>query len=103
MKKIESLAPVAAVVAALGTLMCCLPVAFLGAAGLAELSVWSTRLHWWLLGGALVLLATGFVQMHGRRSCSTRSRASRMMLWIALGMVAAVILFPQWLATLLAR
>lgn len=103
MKKIESLAPAAAVVAALGTLMCCLPVAFLGAAGLAELSLWSARLHWWLLGSALVLLAAGFAQMYGRRSCKTRGRASRMMLWIALGIVAAVILFPQWLATLLAR
>jgi len=40
MKVLEKGAPAAAIVAALSTLACCVPLGFLGAAGLASMSVW---------------------------------------------------------------
>lgn len=100
----EKITPVAAVLAALGTMVCCLPIGFLGAAGLAAASEWSGRLRWWLLGGSLALLAVGFVQLYGgRRACRRRGRVSVALLWIATALVLAIVLFPQLVAGLLAR
>lgn len=97
MSRGERAAPVAAAVAALATLVCCLPLGFAGAASLAVLSTWAGRWRGWLIGASLVLLVVGFVQIYGRRSCS-RSRSSQVILWIALALVVAVYLFPQWVA-----
>ena len=103
MSKRERLAPVAAVVAALATLVCCLPLGFIGAAGLAGLSVWSARLRWWLLGASLGLLALGFVQLYGKkRKCRRPSAISVALLWVAVVLVLAVLLFPQFVASALA-
>src|SRR2546427_9237366 len=68
MRVAERATPVAAVMAALSTLACCLPLGFLGAAGLAGASVWLQPMRPWLLASAAVLLAIGFVQIYAKRN-----------------------------------
>jgi len=102
-KVAERATPVAAVIAALSTLACCLPLGFLGAVGLAGLSVWAQSLRGWFLALAIALLVVGFVQLYrGRKQCSRRSPLSIAMLWVATAIVLLVILFPQMIASLLA-
>jgi len=55
MRVAERATPVAAVIAALSTLACCLPFGFLGAVGLAGLSVWARSYAGWFLALAAVL------------------------------------------------
>jgi hypothetical protein len=103
MRVVERVAPVAAVVASLATLACCLPFAFLGAVGLAGASVKLQLARPWLLAGAGVLLVVGFVQLYLRRNqCRTRSRLTLALFWSAALIVLLVILFPQLLANLIA-
>lgn len=98
----ERATPVAAVIAALSTLACCLPLGFLGAAGLAGLTVRLQTGRPWLLAGALVLLALGFVQLYRRNQCKKRSPVSIALFWCSVIVVTLVILFPQVIASLLA-
>ncbi len=103
MRVAERATPVAAVVAALSTLACCLPLGLLGAIGLAGLSVWAQSFRSWFLGLALVLLVAGFVQLYrGHSQCRKRSPLSVAMLWVATAVVLVIILFPQMIASLLA-
>ena len=103
MKFAERATPVAAVVAALSTLACCLPLGFLGAVGLAGSSVWSQPLRPWLLGGTAVLMGIGFVQLYrGRKQCTNRSPVSVALFWGAAVIVLFIILFPQLIASLIA-
>ncbi len=103
MRVAERATPVAAVVAALSTLACCLPLGLLGAIGLAGLSVWAQSFRGWFLGLAVVLLVAGFVQLYrGQSQCRKRSPLSVAMLWVATAIVLVVILFPQMIASLLA-
>ena len=103
MRVAERATPVAAVVAALSTLACCLPLGLLGAIGLAGLSVWAQSFRSWFLGLAITLLVVGFVQLYrGRKQCRKRSPLSTAMLWVATAIVLLVILFPQMIASLLA-
>jgi uncharacterized membrane protein YidH (DUF202 family) len=103
MRIAERTTPVAAVIAALSTLACCLPLGFVGAIGLAGLSVWAQTLRGWFLGLAITLLVVGFVQLYrGRNQCKKHSPLSIAMLWVATAIVLLVILFPQMIATLLA-
>src|SRR2546428_7752647 len=67
MKVAERATPVAAVLAALSTMACCLPFGFLGAVGLAGASVRLQAARPCLLVVALVLLAVGFVQVYPGR------------------------------------
>jgi hypothetical protein len=93
---------VAAVIATLSTLACCLPFAFLGALGLAGASVLQLARPW-LLAGAGVLLVVGFVHLHVRRNrCQRRSPISIALFWGAAVIVLLVILFPQLIASLIA-
>lgn len=103
MRVVERATPVAAVIAALSTLACCLPLGFLGALGLAGASVWARAARPWLLGGALALLVLGFVQLYrGRAQCRKRSPISIALFWLAAAVVLLVILFPQLIASLVA-
>ena len=102
MKVAERATPVAAVIAALSTLACCLPLGFLGAVGFAGLSVWAQSLRAWFLGLAITLLVVGFVQLYRGNQCKKRSPLSIAMLWVATAIVLLVILFPQMIASLLA-
>jgi len=77
MKVLEKGAPAAAIVAALSTLACCVPLGFLGAAGLASMSAWVQPLRPWLLGASVALLCLGCVQLYFRKSaCVRRSTVS---------------------------
>ncbi len=103
MKVAERATPVAAVIAALSTLTCCLPFAFLGAVGLAGASIRLQALRPWLLASSGLLLIVGFVQLYVRRGqCQTRSPLSIALFWGAAVIVLLVILFPQLIASLLA-
>lgn len=103
MKVAERATPVAAVIAALSTLACCLPFAFLGAVGLAGVSVRLQALRPWLLASSGILLVVGFVQLYVRRNrCQKRSTLSIALFWGAAVIVLLVILFPQLIASLIA-
>jgi len=103
MRVAERATPVAAVIAAISTLACCLPFGFLGAVGLAGLSIWAQTFRGWFLAIAVVLLVVGFVQLYRNRSqCKKRSRASIVLFWIATAIVLLVVLFPQIIASLIA-
>jgi hypothetical protein len=104
MKLLEKGVSTAAVMAALSTLACCVPLGFLGALGLASLSVWVQPLRPWLLGASVALLAVGFIQLHVRKSaCARRSAASLIIFWTAVVVVSLIVVFPQVVASLIAR
>ena len=98
----EKSAPAAAIVAALSTLACCVPLGFLGAVGLASVSVWAQRYRLWLLIAAIGFLCLGSAQLHFRKSCVRRGRTSLVLFWTAVVVVILVILFPQVIASLVA-
>jgi len=103
MRVAERVTPVAAVVAALSTLACCLPLTFLGALGLAGASVRLQSARPWLLVIAAALLGIGFIQLYVRRNrCQKRSPLSITLLWVAAVVIVLVILFPQVIASLIA-
>jgi hypothetical protein len=103
MRVAERVTPVAAVIAALSTLACCLPFAFLGAMGLAGASVKLQLARPWLLAGAGILLVVGFVQLYVRRNqCRRGSLLSIAVFWVAVVTVLLIVLFPQVIASLLA-
>lgn len=102
MKITEKGAPAAAIIAALSTLACCLPLGFLGAVGLAGLSLWAREYSRWLLIASIVFLVVGAVQLYLRKSCVKRSAASLVLFWTAVVVVVLVTLFPQVLASLIA-
>lgn len=102
MRVIERTTPVAAVVAALTTLACCLPLSFLGA-GLTGALAWTGAYRSWFLALSALLLLTGFVQLYrGRRQCRKRSVASMVLLWSSVAVVLLIVLFPQVIASFLA-
>ena len=94
---------VAAVIAALSTLACCLPFGFLGALGLAGISIRVQTARPWLLASALVLLALGFFQLYGgRNQCRKRSPITMSLFWVSVAIVLIILLFPQAIASLFA-
>jgi hypothetical protein len=95
-------APIAAIVAALSTLVCCVPLGFLGAVGLATVSVWAQHYKFWLLLASVGFLCMGLVQLYFRKSCTRRSTASLVLFWAAVVVVILVTLFPQLVASLIA-
>jgi len=102
MRAAERATPIAAVIAALSTLACCVPFGFLGAIGLAGISVRLQAARPWLLGGALVFLVLGFLQLYRRNRCDKRSPFSVVLFWVAVAVVLLIVLFPQIIASLLA-
>ncbi len=102
MKVAERATPVAAVLAALSTLACCLPFGFLGAVGLAGASVKLQTARPWLLVGAFALLIVGFLQLYRRSQCKKRSALSITLFWVAAAVVFLIVLFPQVIASLMA-
>ena len=103
MRVAERATPVAAVIAVLSTLSCCLPLTFLGALGLAGVSVWLQSLRPWFLVSAAILLGVGFIQLYAQRGrCQKRSTLSIALFRGAVLIVLLVILFPQVIANLIA-
>ncbi len=95
-------APVAAILSALGSLACCVPLAFLGALGAAGASALFAAVKPWLLVVSAALLAVGFVQLYrGGKSCR-RSAGSVMVFWLAVVIFLVMLFFPQQVANLLA-
>src|SRR5260370_24369299 len=103
MRVTEKATPVAAVLAALSVLACCMPLGFLGALGLAGFSLWAAKYRLLFTGLAFLLLIVGFVQVYrGRQACRTRSSASLITFWVAAAFVLLIFLFPQLLPSLFA-
>jgi len=96
-------ASVGAMLASLLTLGCCLPLPFLGAAGIAGASVFLAGARPWLLGLSVILLAAGFFQVYRGVRCRTRqSNAAIALLSLATIVVVLLLLFPQAIASVLA-
>jgi amino acid transporter len=102
MKHGERIAPVAASIAALSTLACCLPLGFAAAAMTATASIAIGKMRMWFLGASVVLVVLGFIQLHRARACGRSSRASTIVMWLCTAIVILALVFPQVLATLLA-
>jgi biotin transporter BioY len=103
MRIAERATPVAAVLAALTSLACCLPLTFLGSAWLAGISAWAGPYRPWLIGFAVALLVVGSVQLYRRRGqCERRSRLSVALFWASVLIVLILVFFPQLVATWLA-
>jgi hypothetical protein len=96
-------ASLGAMVTSLLTLACCLPLPFLGAAGLAGASVFLTAARPWLLVLSVILLGIGFFQVYRGMQCrAQQSRIALVLLGLAAVLVIFLLLFPQVLAGLLA-
>lgn len=92
-----------AVIASLLTLGCCLPLPFLGAAGIAGASVFLASARPWLLGVSVGLLGLGFFQLYRGIRCRTKqSKAAIALLGVATLVVILLLLFPQAIASALA-
>ena len=94
---------VGAALASLLTLGCCLPLPFLGAAGVVGLSVFLTNARPWLLGLSVILLGAGFFQVYRGLRCRARqSKTAIVCLGVATLLVVLLFLFPQAIAGVLA-
>jgi uncharacterized membrane protein YidH (DUF202 family) len=103
MKHSEKITPVAAAISALSTMACCLPSGIAAAAGAAGLGAVVEPLRPWLIGLSIALLILGFVQLYrSNRSCRRRNPLSIAVFSISAIVVAAILLFPQISAGLLA-
>jgi hypothetical protein len=96
-------ASLGAIASSLASLACCFPLGATAAAGLAGASAFAQALRPWMLSLSVALLAAGFWQQRQARKCGLRrSSANDALLWIAFVVVAAMILFPQEIAGLVA-
>ena len=96
--------PLAAVVAALSSLVCCMPLGLLGAGGLSGFALWAGRYRLWFVILAFLLLFAGGFQVYRRqKSCNARSKGSVITFWIAVAFVLFIFLFPQVIANVLAQ
>jgi hypothetical protein len=94
---------VGAVVSALLTLGCCVPLPFLGAAGVAGASVFLAGARPWMLGISVALLGWGFFQVYRGMRCRRRqSKSAIALLGLATLVVVLLLLFPQVIASVLA-
>lgn len=96
-------ASMAAIVSAVATMGCCLPLAFAAALGTGAASALYTTLRPWLLGVSVAFIGLGFWQQYRAKQCSVRGRlVGKIFLWAAVIVVLGMILFPQQIAGLLA-
>jgi fucose 4-O-acetylase-like acetyltransferase len=96
-------ASVAAIVSAVATIGCCLPLAFVAALGAGAASAFFATVRPWLLGLSVVFIGVGFWQQYRAKQCSIRGKlVGKIFLWAAVVVVVAMILFPQQIAGLLA-
>jgi hypothetical protein len=96
-------ASLTAIMAAVATIGCCLPLGFAGAVGVGLASAFFTTLRPWLLGLSVVLISLGFWQQYRAKKCAVRGRwIGNVLLWAALVVVVGMILFPQQIAGVIA-
>ena len=103
MKHGEKVAPIMAALTGLATLACCLPMGFAAAAVTASLGMAVAAYQPWFLGGSVLLLIVGGLQLRQKqRACGTRSYSSLIVFGLSAVIVILVAVFPQLLAGLLA-
>ena len=96
-------ASVGAILGALASLSCCLPLGFAAALGTGAASAFLTTLRPWMLGLAVVLIGLGFWQQRRATRCAVKGRVvGQVLLWAAVVVVLGMILFPQQIAGFLA-
>jgi len=96
-------ASMAAILSAVATMGCCLPLAFAAALGTGAASAFYTTLRPWFLGFSVAFISLGFWQQYRAKQCSVRGRlVGKIFLWAAVIVVLGMILFPQQIAGLLA-
>ena len=99
----ERVTSVTAALSALTTLLCCIPIGFAAAAATASVAAIVADLRPWLIGASIFLIGSGFVQLCvGKRSCERRTRANVITLWLSAAVVALVVFFPQFVASMIA-
>ena len=103
MKHVEKIAPVAAAVTGLATLLCCIPAGFAAAAVTATLSTAIAAYQPWLLVTSVLLLGVGMVQLRqAQRTCARRPYSSFIVFGVCAAIVLLVVLFPQLVAEIAA-
>ncbi len=103
MKHRETVAPLAAALAAVSALVCCMPFGLTTAAATVSLAVAVEPYQSWLLCASVVLLTVGAFQLRrARRLCATSPTHSLAVFVISAAIVLAVILFPQAIAGFIA-
>jgi hypothetical protein len=103
MKHGEKIAPVAAALTGLATLVCCVPVGFAAAAATASLSTMVAAYQPWLLGASVVLLVVGMVQLRQVQwTCRARPYPSIIVFWVSAVIVLLVAVFPEVIARIVA-
>jgi len=96
-------ASLAAIVSSIATMACCVPLGFAAALGAAGASAFFLRFRPWFLVISVALIAVGFWQQRRARQCAVKSRyVAQVLLWTAVAIVLAMILFPQQIAGFLA-
>lgn len=104
MKHTERVAPVAAALSALTTVVCCLPIGIAAAAATASIGAVVASVRPWLLAMSVVLLGVGVMQLYRRNgACARQSRTSVALFWTSAAIVVVALLFPQLLASVLAN
>ena len=96
-------ASLAAIVSSLATMACCVPFGFAAAIGAAGASAFLLRFRPWFLVFSIALIGLGFLQQRRAKQCAVKGRViGQMLLWTAVAIVLAMILFPQQIAGFLA-
>src|SRR5260370_17119097 len=89
-------ASLTAIMAAVATISCCLPLGFAGAVGVGLASAFFTTARPWLLGLSVLLIGLGFWQQHSAKRCAVPYRwIGNVLLSTALFALVGVVLFPQ--------
>lgn len=92
-------ASVAAIVSSLATMACCVPLGFAAAIGAVGASAFLLRFRPWFLVLSTALIGVGFWQQRRAKQCAVKGRVlGEMLLWTAVAIVLAMILFPQQIA-----
>jgi FtsH-binding integral membrane protein len=96
-------ASLAAIVSSLATFVCCVPIGFAAAIGAAGASTFLLRFRPWFLVLSIALIGVGFWQQRRAKQCAMKGRLiGQFLLWTAVAIVLAMILFPQQIAGFLA-
>ena len=102
MKDSARIAPLAALLSAVLSITCCLPLGIPAGIGLAAIGMLMDRLQPWLMALSLVFLTVGLVQLYRQRACQRRNLLNLVIFCIAAAIVLALIFFPQVVASILA-
>jgi hypothetical protein len=96
-------ASLAAILSSLATMACCVPLGFAAAIGAAGASAFLLRFRPWFLVLSVALIGLGFWQQRRAKQCAVKGRLiGKLLLWTAVAIVLAMLLFPQQIAGFLA-